>query len=82
MRSKRTFKISRTKNVGLKLPKISLTKGYFGQVKGYMLGQFKGYICAVLGHFFLLRLGVVGHRGFTIVLNITYLSGTESAILN
>ena len=55
--------ISRTKNVALKLPKISLTKGYFWQFKGY-LGQFKGYIFAVLGHFcFLLRLGGCGSQG-------------------
>ena len=48
--SKKPSNISRTKNVALKLPKISITKGYFG--------QFKGYIFAVLGHFcFLLRLG-------------------------
>ena len=36
-----------------------------------MLDNFRGYIFAVLGHFcFLLRLGVVGHRAFTIVLTI------------
>ena len=32
--SKKPFNTSRTKNVALKLPKISLTKGYFGQFKG------------------------------------------------
>ena len=54
--AKKPSNISRTKNVALKLPKISLTKGYFG--------QFKGYIFAVLGHFcFLLRLGGCGSQG-------------------
>ena len=53
---------SPTKNVPLKLPQISLIKGYFW--------QFKGYIFAVLGQFFeIFRiLGAVGHRGFAIVL--------------
>ena len=57
--AKRPSNISRTKNVlALKLPRISLTKGYFG--------QFKGYIFAVLGHFcFLLRLGGCGSQGRT-----------------
>ena len=63
LRSKKPSSISRTKNVALKLLKISLTKGYFGQFKGYF-GQFKGYILAVLGHFcFLLRLGGCGSQG-------------------
>ena len=63
LRSKKPSNISRTKNVALKLLKISLTKGYFGQFKGYF-GQFKGYIFAVLGHFcFLLRLGGCGSQG-------------------
>ena len=54
--SKKPSNISRTKNVALKLPKVSLTRGYFG--------QFKGYIFAVLGHFcFLLRLGGCGSQG-------------------
>ena len=48
--------ISRTKNVTLKLPKISFLKGY--------LGQFKGYIFVVLGHFcFLSCLGGCGSQG-------------------
>ena len=54
--AKKPSNISRTKNVALKLPKISLTKGYFG--------QFKGYIFAFLGHFcFLLCLGGCGSQG-------------------
>ena len=62
--AKKPSNISRTKNVALKLPKICLTKGYFGQFKGYILGLFKGYIFAVLGHFcFLLRLGGCGSQG-------------------
>ena len=60
--SRKPSNISQAKNVALKLPKIALTKGYFG--------QFKGYIFTVLGHFLLLFcvLGFVGHRGFAIVL--------------
>ena len=54
--SKKPSNISQTKNVALKLPKISLTKRYFG--------QFKDYIFAVLGHFcLLLRLGGCGSQG-------------------
>ena len=49
------------KNTALKLPKMSLSKGYFGQFKGYILcsGNFGGFFCSE---------GVSCHRGFTIVL--------------
>ena len=54
--SKKPSNISRTKTVAFKLPKISLTKEYFG--------QFKGYIFAVLGHFCSpLRLRGCGSQG-------------------
>ena len=49
------------KNVALKLPKISLSKGYFGQFKGYIL------CLGNLGGFFASEGGSC-HRGFTIVL--------------
>ena len=53
------------KNVALKLPKISLSKGYFGQLKGYILcsGNVGGFFCAFEGG--------SCYRGFTIVLIIT-----------
>ena len=54
-------------------PQVRLTKGYFG--------QFKGYIFAVLGHFcFLLVLGVVGHRGFTIILTLGFCIGRPGSL--
>ena len=75
--SKKASNISRTENVALKLPKICLTKEYFGQFKGYF-GQFKGYIFAVRVIFaFFCVLGVVGHRGFTIVLIVEALEFSE-----
>ena len=61
--AKKPSNITQTRNIALQFPKISLkNKGYFG--------RFKGYIFAVLGQFFAFFcvLGVVGHRGFTIVL--------------
>ena len=61
--SKKLSNISRTKNIALKLPKISLTKGYFGQFKGYILQSW-----VIFAFFCVLGGGVVGHRGFTIVL--------------
>ena len=49
------------KNVALKLPKIFLSKGYFGQFKGYILcsGNVGGFFASEGGSC---------HRGFTIVL--------------
>ena len=49
------------KIVALKLPKISLSKGYFGQFKGYILcsGNLRGFFASEGGSC---------HRGFTIVL--------------
>ena len=51
---------SQTKNVALKSPKISLIKRYFGRFKGYFL-RFLLIRC------FLGVVGVLGHKGFTIV---------------
>ena len=62
-RKQKTSNISRTKNVALKLPKISLTKENVGQFKGYILQSW--VICV-----FVCVLGVVGHRGFTIFLTL------------
>ena len=59
--SKHPSHISQTKNVALKLPKISFTEGYLVQFKATFLQSWVIFV-------FFCVLGVVGHRGFTIVL--------------
>ena len=63
------------RNVALKLPKISLSKGYFGQFKGYILcsGKFGGFFASEGGSC---------HRGFAIVLKYCESISCASLILH
>ena len=57
--------ISQTKNVALKSPKISLIKGYFGDLRATFL---RPLLENYFSMSFWVSWGVLGHRGFTIVL--------------